>query len=196
MALLKFLKDNENTRKIFGKKELEIIFKQLEGMPLKQSERNRLSRDIKPKFEFIREVDNYKDEFNLKQNQNNKKIINEAVKIILEDELKEKIISILLFGSSADKSFTRKSDIDICVIFKEITLKEATNFRIRISGQLSKKVDIQVFNILPMKIKKEIAKNHKILYKTNKFDNINFSIRYLKDEDFFINIKKIFGAEA
>lgn len=196
MALLKFLKDNENTRKIFGKKELEIIFKQLDGMPLKQSERNRLSRDIKPKFEFIREVDNYKDEFNLKQNQNNKKIINEAVKIILEDELKEDIISILLFGSSADKSFTRKSDIDICVIFKEITLKEATNFRIRISGQLSKKVDIQVFNVLPIKIKKEIAKNHKILYKTNKFDNINFSIRYLKDEDFFINMKKIFGAEA
>ncbi len=196
MALLKFLKDNENTRKIFGKRELEIIFKQLDGMPLKQSERNRLSRDIKPKFEFIREVDNYKEEFNLKQNQNNKKIINEAVKIILEDELKEKIISILLFGSSADKSFTRKSDIDICVIFKEVTLKEATNFRIRISGQLSKKVDIQVFNVLPMKIKKEIAKNHKILYKTNKFDNINFSIRYLKDEDFFINIKKIFGAEA
>ena len=196
MALLKFLKDNGNTRKIFGKKELEIIFKQLDGMPLKQSERNRLSRDIKPKFEFIREVDNYKDEFNLKQNQNNKKIINEAVKTILEDELKEKIISILLFGSSADKSFTRKSDIDICVIFKEVTLKEATNFRIRISGQLSKKVDIQVFNVLPMKIKKEIAKNHKILYKTNKFDNINFSIRYLKDEDFFINIKKIFGSEA
>ena len=196
MALLKFLKDNENTRKIFGKRELEIIFKQLDGMPLKQSERNRLSRDIKPKFEFIREVDNYKEEFNLKQNQNNKKIINEAVKIILEDELKEKIISILLFGSSADKSFTRKSDIDICVIFKEVTLKEATNFRIRISGQLSKKVDIQVFNVLPMKIKKEIAKNHKILYKTNKFDNINFSIRYLKDEDFFINIKKIFGSEA
>ena len=196
MALLKFLKDNENTRKIFGKRELEIIFKQLDGMPLKQSERNRLSRDIKPKFEFIREVDNYKEEFNLKQNQNNKKIINEAVKIILEDELKEKIISILLFGSSADKSFTRKSDIDICVIFKEVTLKEATNFRIRISGQLSKKVDIQVFNVLPMKIKKEIAKNHKILYKTNRFDNINFSIRYLKDEDFFINIKKIFGAEA
>mgnify|MGYP001585396062 CR=1 FL=1 len=196
MALLKFLKDNENTRKIFGKRELEIIFKQLDGMPLKQSERNRLSRDIKPKFEFIREVDNYKDEFNLKQNQNNKKIINEAVKTILEDELKEKIISILLFGSSADKSFTRKSDIDICVIFKEVTLKEATNFRIRISGQLSKKVDIQVFNVLPMKIKKEIAKNHKILYKTNRFDNINFSIRYLKDEDFFINIKKIFGSEA
>src|SRR3989344_1116215 len=122
MALIEFLKNNENARKIFGKKELEIIFKQLEGMPLTQSERNRLSRDIKPKFEFIREANNYKDDFNLKQNQDNKKTINETVKIILEDELKENINSILLFGSFADKSFTKKSDIDICAVFKEITL--------------------------------------------------------------------------
>lgn len=193
MNLLEFLKDNKNTRKIFGKREIEIIFKQLEGMQLTQSERNRLSRDIRPKFEFIREVNNYKYEFNLKQNQNNNKIINETVKIILEDELKDDITSILLFGSFVDKSFTKESDIDICVIFKEITLKEATRFRIRISGKISEKVDIQVFNILPMKIKREISKNHKILYKTNEFDNINFSIRYLKDEDFLIRIKKIFG---
>ena len=59
MALLEFLKNNKNARKIFGKKELEIIFKQLEGMPLTQSERNRLSRDIKPKLEFIREISNF-----------------------------------------------------------------------------------------------------------------------------------------
>ena len=193
MNLLEFLKDNENARKIFGKKELEIIFKQLEGMHLTQSERNRLSRDIKPKFEFIREANNYKEGFDLKQNQNNKKIINEAVKIILEDELKDNINSILLFGSFVDKSFTKKSDIDICVVFKEITLKEATNFRIRVSGQLPKKVDVQVFNVLPIKIKREISKNHRVLYKTGNFDNINFSIRYLKDEDFFIRMKKIFG---
>ena len=193
MNLLEFLKDNENARKIFGKKELEIIFKQLEGMHLTQSERNRLSRDIKPKFEFIREANNYKEGFDLKQNQNNKKIINEAVKIILEDELKDNINSILLFGSFVDKSFTKKSDIDICVVFKEITLKEATNFRIRVSGQLPKKVDVQVFNVLPIKIKREISKNHRVLYKTGNFDNINFSIRYLKDEDFFIRVKKIFG---
>jgi len=193
MRLIEFLKNNENVRKIFGEKELEIIFKQLGGLTLTQSERNRLSRDIRPKFEFIREANNYKNEFDLKKNQDNKKIINETVKIILEDELKDSIISIFLFGSFADKSFTKKSDIDICVVFKEITLKEATSFRIRISGNTSEKVDIQVFNILPMKVKKEISKNHKILYKVNKFDNIKFSIRYLKDDDFFIRMKKIFG---
>ena len=196
MALSEFLKNNKNARKIFGRKELEIIFKQLDGAALTQSERNRLSRDIKPKFEFIKESNNFKDEFDLKQNQNNKKIINEAVKIILEDELKDDISSILLFGSFADKSFIKRSDIDICVVFKEITLKEATNFRVRISEKVPEKVDVQAFNVLPPKIKREISKNHKILYKTNEFDNINFSIKYLKDEDFFIRMKKIFGVKA
>ena len=195
MNLFEFLKHNENARKIFGKKELEIILKQLEGVILTQSERNRLSRDIKPKFEFIKEAGNYKDEFELRQNYNNKKIIKEAVKTILEDELKGNITSIFLFGSFVDKSFTKRSDIDICVVFNSITLKDATKFRIRISGKIPAKVDIQVFNILPMKVKREISKNHKILYKTNEFDNVDFSIRYLKDNDFFMRMKKIFGIE-
>ena len=54
LRLKNYLKINENARKIFGKKELEIIIKQLEGIHLTQSERNRISRDIKPKLEFIK----------------------------------------------------------------------------------------------------------------------------------------------
>jgi hypothetical protein len=42
MEFLQFLKSNENTRKIFGKRELKIIEKQLNGINLTQSERNRL----------------------------------------------------------------------------------------------------------------------------------------------------------
>ena len=185
------------SRKIFGKKELDIILKQLEGMPLKQSERNRLSRDIKPKLEFIKEINEFKDEFKLEKNQNNKTIIEKAVITILNDELKDNIKAVLLFGSFADKTFTKRSDIDICVLFKkDLTLKEATKFRIRTSGQLPDKVDIQVFNILPMKIKREIARNHKVLHKSKDYDNINFSIKYLKDRDYFIRINKIFGIEV
>jgi len=197
LALKEFLKRNKKARRIFGKKEIEIIFKQLEGIDLKQSEKNRLSRDIKPKLELIKEMGEFKDEFNLEKNQNNKKIIEKVVMIILNDELKEKIKAIILFGSFADKTFTKRSDIDVAVIFKkELSLKEATKFRIRVSGQVDNKVDIQVFNILPQKIKREIARNHKVLYKDKDYDNINFSIRYLKDEDYFIRMNKIFGVGA
>ncbi len=197
MRLKEFLKANKDSRKIFGKKELEIISKQLDGIPLKQSEKNRLSRDIRPKLEFIQEVNEFKDEFKLERNQDNKRIIEKALSVILSDKLAEEIEAVLLFGSFADNSFTNRSDIDICVVFKkDLSLKEATSFRISLSGELTEKVDLQVFNILPLRIKRGIARNHKVLYKSRDYDNIGFSIKYLKDEDYFIRMDKIFGAAA
>lgn len=194
LILKQFLKINKNTRKVFGKKELEIIFKQLDGLSLKQSEKNRLSRDIKPKLEFIEEIAEFKDEFKLKKNQNNKRLIEKVVETILNDESCSNIISILLFGSFADNSFTPSSDIDICVVFKKnLDLKSATQFRRRVSGNFSEKIDVQVFNILPQKIKKEIARNHKVLYRNDDYDNLNFTIKYLKDDDYFARMNKIFG---
>ncbi len=194
LILTELLKTNNNARKIFGRKELEIILKQLDGLSLKQSEKNRLSRDIKPKLEFIKEISDFKDEFELEKNQNNKRLIEKAIKIILEDKLKNNITAILLFGSFADNSFTPSSDIDISVVFKnKISLKEATEFRIRVSGNLSEKIDVQVFNFLPQKIKREIARNHKVLYKNDIYDNTNFTIKYLKDDDYFVRMNSIFG---
>ena len=196
MSLLKFLKDNEKARKIFGERELKIIEKQLLGISLTQSEKNRLSRDIRKKLEFISEISAFKEEFDLKKMAGIKKLIERSVELMLKDKLKEEIKAILLFGSHVKGIVTKRSDIDICVIFKEISVEEATRFRIRISGELPKNVDIQVFNTLPQKIKREIARNHKILYKKGSFDNLSFSIKYLKDDDYFIRMKKIMGEAA
>ena len=196
MSLLKFLKDNEKARKIFGERELKIIEKQLLGISLTQSEKNRLSRDIRKKLEFISEISAFKEEFDLKKMAGIEKLIERSVELMLKDKLKEEIKAILLFGSHVKGIVTKRSDIDICVIFKDISVEEATRFRIRISGELPKNVDIQVFNILPQKIKREIARNHKILYKKGSFDNLSFSIKYLKDNDYFIRMKKIMGEAA
>ncbi len=194
ILLSEFLKTDKNARKIFGKKELEIIFKQLDGLPLKQSERNRLSRDIKPKLEFMREIAKFEDEFELKKDANNLTIIDKAVQLILKDELKDRIKAVVLFGSHVKGIVTKRSDIDICVVFTDISLEEATQFRIRISSEFSEKVDIQAFNTLPQKIKRAIARNHKILHKSKDFDNLSFTTRYLKDEDFFLRLNRIMGA--
>jgi len=194
MELINFLNKNPNTRKIFGKKELEIMKKQFFGSDLTQSEKNRLSRDIRKKFEFIKEINVFQDDFKLEKNQNNKKIIEKTLRVILSDKLKKDIDAVLLFGSFADNSFTKRSDIDICVVFnKNISLKESILFRIRVSGEINEKVDIQVFNVLPQKIKKEVAKNHKVLYKNINYDNLGFSIQYLKDSDYFSRMERIFS---
>src|SRR3989344_4700242 len=186
--LSSFLKANKNARRIFGKKELEIILKQLDGLSLTQSEKNRLSRDVKPKLRFIREIAKFEDEFELKKDADNLGIIGKAVQLILQDELKDRIKAILLFGSHARGTVTKRSDIDICVAFTGISIEEATKFRIRISSEFSEKMDIQVFNTLPQKIKRDIARNHKILYKSMSFDNLSFTTHYLKDEDFFLRL--------
>lgn len=196
ILLSEFLRQNKNARRIFGKKEIEIMLKQLEGLSLTQSEKNRLSRDIKPKLEFIKEIAKFEDEFELKKGANNLLIIDKAVQLILQDELKDRIKAVLLFGSHVKGTVTKRSDIDICVVFTDISSEEATKFRIRISSEFSEKVDIQVFNTLPQKIKRAIARSHKILHKSKDFDNLSFTTRYLKDEDFFLRLKRIIGASA
>ena len=196
LTLKNIFKKNPDVRKLFGKKEIEIIIKQIEGINLTQSEKNRLSKDIRPKLNVIEEISKFKDEFKLEKNQENKRLMQKVLKTISNDKYKDKIIAILLFGSFADNTYTKRSDIDICVLFNnEISRNESTEFRIRILGEFSLKIDLQIFNFLPQKIKKNISINHKVLYKTKEFDNINFSLKYYKDEDFFIRMKKVFEAK-
>ena len=58
LTLKTIIKNHKEIRKIFGKKEIKIILKQLEGISLNQSEKNRLSRDIRPKLNIIKEFIN------------------------------------------------------------------------------------------------------------------------------------------
>jgi len=165
MNLIQFLKRTPEARKIFGQRELKIIEKQINGINLTQSEKNRLSRDIRKKFQFIKEVLKFENEFGLKKAHSINQMIQETKEIILEHVLRNKIKKIILFGSIINNNLTIKSDIDIAVEFSNITKKQAFDFRKNILGQLPDKIDIQVSNFLPEKIKKSILKNHRILYK-------------------------------
>jgi len=165
MNLINFLKKNKNVRKIFGERELKIIEKQLLGIRLTQSEKNRLSRDIRKKLDFIKEASNYTEEFELKFGAEIKKLIEETLEIIKEDEMFYAVKEVILFGSTIEKLRTFRSDIDIAIKMSEISEKKVFEFRIRVLGRVSNTVDIQIYELLPKKIKKEIDKNGKILYK-------------------------------
>ncbi len=164
MGLLSFLKESEYARKVFGKRELKIIEKQLSGINLSQSEKNRLSRDIRKKLEFIRNASRYEKEFELKKGAEIKKKIDEAKNIILEDPLHKHIKAIYIFGSAVENKLSSRSDIDISVKFDDINIREATLFRKRVLGKSPEKIDIQVYNILPKKITEEIDKRGCVLY--------------------------------
>ena len=165
MNLLNFLKANANTRKIFGKRELKIIEKQMQGINLTQSEKNRLSRDIRKKLEFVRDAASLSGEFKLKKGAEIKEIIEDAKNEIIHDKIAPKIKEIILFGSATENQMTSRSDIDLAVKFSDININDATLFRARTAGRISQKIDIQVYNILPEKIKKEIDEKGRVIYK-------------------------------
>ena len=164
MALLRTLKTDERARKIFGKRELKIVEKQLMGVNLTQSEKNRLSRDIRKKLGFMHDIAKFSNEFGLKKGFEIKKLMKESKEIILNDILAYKIKKIILYGSAIENKLTLLSDIDIAVEFISINLKEATLFIKRLSGRLNSRIDLQVCNVLQKKIKKEVSKKGKIIY--------------------------------
>ena len=171
MSLLSYLKSEPKARKIFGEKELKIVEKQLLGISLTQSEKNRLSRDIRPKFEFISDVSRFSGNFKLKKGAEIKRIIDESKEEILHDKISKRIERIFLFGSTVENKRHYHSDIDLAVKFSKINLKEATLFRKHVLGRVRDCVDIQVYNVLPEKIKKEIRVNGRRIYSKDNAEN-------------------------
>ena len=177
MNIEQLLKEPE-ARKIFGKKEIDIILKQTHGIRLTQSEKNRLSKDIRKKFLFIEKAKNIK--INLEHGSKIKNIIKRTVKEILKITKPE---AILLFGSHATKNAWKRSDIDICIVLKKkLTIKKDTEIRIKILSRLPDKVDFWIFNNLPLHMQKSIANDHKVLMKSKAFDGNELVINVWKQD--------------
>lgn len=165
MSLLELVKKDKEMRRIFGEKELKIIEKQLMGVNLSASEKTRLSRDIRPKFEIIEKISSFKQEFELKKAQEIKYLIEQAKEIILESLYAKSIKKIIVFGSYVENQLRFDSDIDIAVEFREISKKEASKFLLDMLGKVPEKIQLEVFNNLEDKIKKEIIEKGRIIYK-------------------------------
>ncbi|MAG52415.1 MAG: hypothetical protein CMH62_00460 [Nanoarchaeota archaeon] len=160
LNLLRFLRANKNVRKIFGEKELRIIEKQLFGQELTQSEKNRLSRDVRKKFNFIQEASVFDDDvFRLKKGSLIQEILEEAVKVIKKDVLNEKINKVILYNPDEDNKIT-----DVFVVFSEIQEKEVVLFRRRMIDKVNSRVNIRIYNFLSKKIKESIDEKGKVLY--------------------------------
>lgn len=164
MGILELVRNEKEMRKLFGERELKIIEKQLLGVQLSPSERTRISRDIRPKFDVIRKLILFEKEFKLKKAQNIKFLIEEAKEVILENKNFGGVKRIFVFGSYVDNSLRLSSDVDIAVEFKDISTKDAGKFILRMGGLLNEKIQISVFNILPEKIKMEILNKGRVIY--------------------------------
>lgn len=110
---------------------------------------------------------------------NPKKIVEK----ILGLDNKNKIKFIVLFGSVSRKENHPLSDIDIALFYDGNDL-ERFKFRAMISGELSDKVDIQIFQDLPLTVKKEVIGGKVLYYKDYQFIFDEF-MKVIKDFDSF-----------
>src|SRR3989344_7131144 len=164
MELSEKLKKIKDIRRLFGERELAIIEKQLRGVRLKASEKTRLSRDIRKKFEAIKELIPFVEEFDLKHGGEINELIKEAKEILLESKYFPRIKEIILFGSAVENRLTLRSDIDIAVKL-DIEKKEVNRFRLDILKKVDDKVDIQVYNSLPKEVRAEIDEKGKAIWR-------------------------------
>lgn len=164
MGLRSVLESAPEIRKIFGRRELAIIDKQMRGVRLTQSEKNRLSRDIRRKFAAIAALAPHSAEFRLKPGSEAKRELEDAKEAILESSLSREIRRIIAYGSFVEGTLSLSSDIDVAVEFEKISPREATRFRREVSAKVSEKIDVQVYNMLPEKVRKEIRAKGRILY--------------------------------
>lgn len=166
MTLYEFIKNEKLARTIFAKGEIDIIKKQLLGINLTQSEKNRLSRSIRLKFKFIKKCSVFKDEFEIKKGGEIFKQLKILKDNMLLDKLGKKIKKIYIFGSFVKNEMDEFSDVDIAIEFDSIDLKEATLFKKRMMVKKNKLFDLSIFNNLPKNIQDEVKNNGKILYKS------------------------------
>lgn len=102
-----------------------------------------------------------------------------------EDQIKRDLkslqrhaLAILLYGSKVRNESTERSDVDICVVAPNADHKELYREILRISGKGG--YDIKLFEKLPLFMKMEVIKNHKIIYTKNIRDLYEYFYRFRK----------------
>ena len=84
----------------------------------------------------------------------------------LEEEfssLKEKVLGVLLFGSSAENKDTIRSDIDICIVAPNQKPNEVLSAVYRKIDVYGKKYDVYIFEEFPLYMKAEVLRNHRVI---------------------------------
>ena len=120
--------------------------------------------------------------------------LNEAVGKILELGGK-KVKFIILFGSRARGEARKASDYDLCVYYKG-NRREAFKFRMLALGNLLEEYDVQIFQLLPVQLKRECLRG-KVLFCRDETFLYDIAYETIKEwEDFKRYYYDYLGLEA
>jgi len=81
----------------------------------------------------------------------------------------EKVQFIILYGSAAEGGMREGSDIDLCIYY-DGTPEEASEFRLSVLSTLFEDTyDVQIFQQLPLYVRKEVLKGKVVYCKDTRF---------------------------
>ena len=101
-------------------------------------------------------------------------------KIIAQLKKEPSVIAAYQFGSHQTKKQTPLSDIDICLFTKDIDDKTILN----LASFGTEKIDLSIFNNLPIYVKPEVFKGKPLFVKDKFFVANKFAISFRKYQDF------------
>jgi predicted nucleotidyltransferase len=106
--------------------------------------------------------------------------IEEFLRTIRRFEEFKRVKFIILFVSAAEGNLTEDSDIDVCIYFDGSKI-EGEKFRLKLLSEIPDYFDVQVFNSLPIFVRKEVLKGKPIFIADREF---TYEIFYKTLEEF------------
>lgn len=95
--------------------------------------------------------------------------IEKAIERIKNTEGFEKVKFIILYGSSAAGQMRKDSDIDLCIYY-DGSIEESSRFRFGVLSEVfDDTYDIQIFQLLPLYVRREVLKGEVLYCKDKQF---------------------------
>lgn len=95
----------------------------------------------------------------------------------------DRVEFILLYGSAAEGRAIKGSDIDLCIYYRG-TKENQSRFRLRLLEKLSPNFDVQIFQQLPLYVRKEVLKGRDIYVRDREF-MYDVALQNIREYDFF-----------
>jgi len=122
--------------------------------------------------------------------------MNKIDELVNTAKLDKEILAVVLFGSSARQENLPYSDIDICLILKpqKYLPKYLSSKKLRYLKEFD--LDIQIFQQLPIYVKKRIIKEGKILFCSNEDEMYEIAFKTMDEFTDFEDIYRDYLKEV
>jgi predicted nucleotidyltransferase len=106
------------------------------------------------------------------------------------------ILAVILFGSHARGEASAESDVDLCLVLASDTTPKLTMSRTRLAYLAEDKLDLVIFQQLPLHIKSRVLKEGKVLFVRDEDALYDVAIRAARAFEHFRHIQRAYLDEV